>query len=186
MCGVPINLSGVSLGESISRSNPNYSLNKDNDHYFQTELTRIEKDRSSSSEFSHMLLHSREHMFLREILFHAANLDFLNLRYPDLMSEALERSSENLALASALWTEFSHTFFTSRGWEVPDLPLYVEIQEGLGIYGRGWMRRIKGQLTRSLHAFFDKILGRCAAIEEGYRVSIVQDTARQADHVGVD
>jgi hypothetical protein len=180
--GVPINLSGVSLGDSMSRSKPNYSLNKDNDQYFQTELTRIEQERSSSSEFSHMLLHSREHMFLREILFHGAKLDFLSLKYPELLSEALERSSENLALAASLWTEFSHTFFTSRDCGVPDLPLYVEIQEGLGIYGRGWierfMRRIKGQLTRSLHALFYKILGQSAAIEEGYRVSIGEAHAR--------
>jgi len=177
--GVPINLSGVSLGDSISRSNTNYSLNKDNDQYFQTELIRLEQERSSSSEFSHMLLHSREHMFLREILFHGAKLDFLSLRYPELISEALERSSEDLALAASLWTEFSQTFFTSRGCGVPDLPLYVEIQEGLGIYGRGWidrfLRRIKGQLTRSLHAIFNKVLGRSVAIEEGYHVSIGEE-----------
>lgn len=118
-------------------------------------------------------------MFLREILFHGANLDFLNRRYPELLLEALERSSENLALAASLWTEFSHTFFTSRDRGVPDLPLYVEIQEGLGIYGRGWIERfLRIKLIRSLHALFYKILGRSAAIEEGYHVSIGEEHAR--------
>ena len=176
MSGVPINLSAISLAESFWRSDPRYSLNKENVQFFQTELIRLEQQTSSSSNLSHMLLHSREHMFLREILLHCKDFPFLKLRHPELLSEALERSSKNMAIAASLWAEFSNTFYTSRGRPVPDLPLYVEIQEGLGIYGRGslerFVRKIKMKLTKSLNVFLDKLFSRSGTLEESYRVSV--------------
>jgi hypothetical protein len=162
--GVPINLSAVSLAESFWRSDSRFSLNKENFEFFQTELNRIEQQTSSSSNFSGMLLHSREHMFLQEILVHHQGISFLKSRYPDILSEALERSPKNMAIAASLWAEYSNTFYISRGRPVPDIPLYVEIQEGLGIYGRRaiqrFLRRIKGKLSKSLSVFLDKLLGR--------------------------
>ena len=153
-----------------------YSLNKENVQFFQTELIRIEQQTSPSSNLSHMLLHSREHMFLREILLHCVDFQFLKLRHPELLSEALERSSENMAVAASLWAEFSNMFYTSRGLSVPDLPLYVEIQEGLGIYGRGcierFVRKIKRKFAKSLNVFLDKFFSRSRPPEESYRVSI--------------
>jgi hypothetical protein len=162
--GVPINLSAVSLAESFWRSDPRYSLNKENFEFFQTELSRIEQKTSSASNFSDMLLHSREHMFLREILVHYQGISFLKQRYPEIVSEALERSPKNIAIAASLWAEFSNTFYISRGRPIPDIPLYVEIQEGLGMYERGsiqrFVRRIKEKLTKSLSVLLDKLLGR--------------------------
>jgi hypothetical protein len=172
--GVPINLAAVSLAESFFRSDPRYLLDKENVQFFQTELIRLEQQTSSPSNISHMLLHSREHMFLREILFHCQGFRFLEMRYPDLLSEALERSSKNMAIAASLWAEFSNTFYISQDLPVPDLPLYVEIQEGLGLYGHGtieqFIRKIKRKLTKSLNIFLDKLFSRTPA--ESYRVSI--------------
>ena len=152
------------------------SLNEENVQFFQTELIRIERQTSSSRKLSPMLLYSHEHMFLREILLHCVDFRFLKLRYPELLLEALERSPENIAMAASLWAEFSNTFYTSRGLPVPDLPLYVEIQEGLDIYGRGsierFIRKIKGKLAKGLGIFLDKLSGRPGPPEESYRVSV--------------
>ena len=140
------------------------------------ELIRIERQTSSSRKLSPILLYSHEHMFLREILLHCVDFQFLKLRYPELLSEALERSPENIAMAASLWVEFSNTFYISQGLPVPDLPLYVEIQEGLGIYERGsierFIRKIKGKVAKSLDILLDKLSGRSGPPKESYRVSI--------------
>ena len=56
------------------------------------------------------VLHSRENRFLFDIL--RIGLNFLELReiYPDLLAEALYRSSENLALAASEWRAFAAEF----------------------------------------------------------------------------
>jgi hypothetical protein len=173
---IPINLSVISLAESFWRSDPRYLLNKENIQFFQTELSRIEQQTPSSRNLSHMLLHSEEHMFLQEILLHLKDLQFLKLRHPELLSTALERSSKNMAIAASLWAEFSNLFYTSQGLPVPDLPLYVEIKEGLGIYGHGFierfLRKFKRKLTKSLNVFLDKLFNRSGSPEESYRISI--------------
>jgi hypothetical protein len=160
-------------------------LNKENVQFFQTELSRIEQQTASSSNISHMLLHSKEHMFLQEILLHPQDFQFLKLRHPELLSEALDRSSENMAMAASLWVEFSNMFYTSQGHAVPDLPLYVEIKEGLGIYGRGpierFLRKTKRKLTKGLNIFLDKLFHWSGSPEESYRVSIYTESVYSGD-----
>jgi hypothetical protein len=89
------------------------------------------------------------------------------------MVEALERSSENIARAALLWTEFCNTFFTSQNRVVPDLPLFVEIQEGLDDHGHGslgrWIRKIQRKLRKGLNIFLVKGFNQT---EENYRVSV--------------
>ena len=64
--------------------------------------------------------------------------------------------------AASLWAESSNLFYTSRG-QVPELPLFVEIQEGLGVYGRGpiekCLRKFKRRLAKGLNILLDKLFG---------------------------
>jgi hypothetical protein len=62
--------------------------------------------------------------------------------YPELLKNALEYSPKSLAKAGAEWETFTHRFFINRGRPVPDWPLYVQIQEGLGIYGKTSVHRL--------------------------------------------
>jgi hypothetical protein len=66
-----------------------------------------------------------------------------------------------MAIAASLWAEFSNMFYISRGLPVPDSPLYVEIQEGLGIYGHNitgrFLRKIKRKVIKTLNVFLDKL-----------------------------
>jgi len=64
-------------------------------------------------------------------------------------------------MAGSLWAEFSNLFYASRGRQVPVLPLFVEIQVGLGVYGRGpiekCLRKFKRRLAKRLNVFLDKL-----------------------------
>jgi hypothetical protein len=160
---MPIKLSAIGIAESFFRSDPMYSLDIQNAHFFQTELTRIERQKSSSTKLSQMFLHSREHMFLYEILSQNVDFRFLRWRHSQLLVEALQRSSETIAMAASEWDEFCNFFYISRGYPVPDLLLYVEIQEALGIYGRWWIERVlrmfKRRLAKQMNVISDRIFG---------------------------
>jgi hypothetical protein len=160
---VPIKLSAIGIAESFFRSDPMYSLDLQNAHFFQSELTRIEQQKSSLTKLSQMFLHSQEHTFLYEILSQSVNFRFLRCRHSQLLAEALRRSSETIAMAASEWEEFSDFIYISRRYPVPDLPLYVEIQEALGIYGRCWIERtirmFKRRLAKQINVISDRIFG---------------------------
>ena len=108
-----------------------------------------------------MFLHSRENRFLFDILRPRVGETFTDWRrrYPDLLEEALHRSSESLDLAASEWKYFTDQFF--RDHPVLDNPQFVEIQEGLGLYGR-WvfertLRRLKRTAQKRLNVFWDEI-----------------------------
>jgi hypothetical protein len=169
VAALPIKLSQISIADSFWRSDPIYSLNSKNVEFFQFELSRIEQQTSSSTNFSQMFLHSRENMFLCEILLQTVDFRFLKRRHPQLLSEALEHSPENIATAASLWTEFAE-FYSSLDESVPDLPLYVEIQESLGIYGRGPIERAVRKLVRRvrkrLMVLIERFFGTSEATKE--------------------
>src|SRR5947207_164744 len=100
---MPIKLSAIGIAESFFRSDPMYSLDLRNAHFFQTELTRIEQQKSSLTKLSQMFLYSREHMFLYEILSQSVSFRFLRWRHSQLLTGALQRSSETIALAASEW-----------------------------------------------------------------------------------
>jgi hypothetical protein len=50
------------------------------------------------------------------------------------LDEILEPSPEKLQNASDEWTEFTNTFFKEHTRPVPEWPVYIQIQEELGIY----------------------------------------------------
>jgi hypothetical protein len=68
-----------------------------------------------------------------------------------------------MEIAASLWAEFSNLFYTSRGRQVPELPLFVEIQDGLGVYGRGpiekCLRKFKRRFAKGLNVLLDKLFG---------------------------
>ena len=135
-------------------------LNSTQAQLFQDELTRIEQEKSSSSEWSQMFLHSRENMFLHDIL-KGEGFPVFQQKYPELLMEALHRSAETLTLAASEWKAFVEDFFRDKGRAVPDSPLYVEIQEGIGIYGGSsferFVRRLKGTAQKRGNVFLDKL-----------------------------
>jgi hypothetical protein len=160
---VPIKLSAISIADSFWRSDPMRLLDNDNDQFFHSELTRIEQQMSSSTKLSQMFMHSRENLFLSEILFQSVDFRFLRWRHPQLLSEALQRSPEAMAMAAVHWAEFSNLFYISQGHPIPDLPQYVEIQEALGIYGRSpierAVRKFKRRLAKYANTFLHRIFG---------------------------
>jgi len=160
---VPLKLSAVSIAESFFPQGFGLlgcKLDNNLDDLFQQELRRIELEKSSSTEWSQMFLHSKENIFLFEILL--TDHKFLELReiYPDLLAQVLYRSSENLALAASEWRAFASQLYLDRNCTIPDYPDFVEIQEALGIYGRSkverWLWKLRRNVLRLWNIFIDK------------------------------
>jgi hypothetical protein len=122
---------------------------------FQSELSHIEQEKLSSTAWSQMFLNSRENKFLFDILRPRDDETFIDWRrrYPDLLKEAFHRSPKSLELAASEWKSFTYQFLKDR-----DNPPFIEIQEGLGIYGRSpFLRRLKRFSQRRLNMMWDAI-----------------------------
>jgi hypothetical protein len=104
--------------------------------FFQSELSRLEQESFSSTEWSQMFIHSKENQFLFFLLRPRTGMTFAYLRqeYPEILSEALHRSPETLGLAASEWKAFKNNYFVSRGRPVPDWTQYVEIEEALALH----------------------------------------------------
>ena len=148
MYSVPLQLSAISIAESLFSASPRIKLNGTQAEVFQHEFTRIEQERSSSTRLSQMMLNSRENMFLFDVLA-GDRFPMLQGNYPELMAEALRRSPKNLESAASEWRAFSNEFFINKGLPVPNSPQYVEIQEALGIYGKTGLERSIRKLKRT-------------------------------------
>ena len=136
MSAIPLKLSAVSIGDRQFVTLTNKKIRLTQSEFFKEELQRIEWERSESTELSQLYLNSIENSFLHHILRNGADLPELQLHYPSLVKDALQRSPDTLIYIRSEWNDFSEKFFNSRGRPVPDWPLYVEIQEGLRLYGR--------------------------------------------------
>jgi len=147
---VPLKLSAVSMEGSLWRPPPRMTLDRNQVELFHQDLGRIEQERSSSTEWSRMFLHSTENQFLIDILRPQMEYTFAGLgwKYPEIFAEALERSPEALESAAAEWKSFTD-LFTSQGLRVPEFPQYIEIKEALGIYGRSSLERAFRKLKRA-------------------------------------
>jgi hypothetical protein len=147
---VPLKVAAISIKEFlIPRSK--FSLDSNQDLLFQSELRRIEHEKSSSNEWSRMFLQSKENAFIYNLVRPRTGCTFamLQKRYPEFMREGLQRSPEALKLAASEWNYFVEDVFGSRGIPVPNWSQYVEIQEGLGIYGRSEFERTLQKLRRA-------------------------------------
>ena len=124
-------------------------LNATQEEMFAREFSRIEEERSSSDELSQLQLDSEEHMFLKRLL-GSWDLPGLEKRNKDLMDKALRRSPNTLAQVATEWKNFADTFFRNRNRPVPYWPLYIEIQEAVGIYGTSRHHRLRRMFKRKI------------------------------------
>jgi len=158
---VPLKSSALSIADTFVKPRSRYGLYPEVEELFRQELSRIELERSSSTEFSSMFLHAKENLFLFYVLRRAFSFIALRHYHPEFLEEALVRNSATLALAAVEWKEFAQENFLSKGLPIPSCPLYVQIQEGLGLYGRWeWerkLRRIKRLAQKRLALFVDHL-----------------------------
>ena len=98
-----------------------------------------------------------------QILLQSVDFRFLRWRHPELLSQALQRLSENMAMAATQLIEVMNLILYKSRPPAPDLPLGVEIQEALGIYGHRpidrFLRKLKSTLTKRLGVFLDQLFG---------------------------
>jgi hypothetical protein len=117
----------------FSSSIGNYLLNETQEEMFSRELDRIEHERTSSDFLSQLHLNSEKNIFLLDIV-GMRNMSIIQKRHQKFMAEALKESPDSLSRAAAAWEGLVDTVFRKRGQPIPDWPIYIEIQEALGIY----------------------------------------------------
>ena len=153
-------MTAISIAQSFFPNESGIKLDGNLDELFKQELSRIERERSLSSEWSQMFVHSKENLLLFDILRLGNGFTELRKNHADLLVEVLRRSTEKLALAATQWKAFAHEFYIDQGFPVPDYPQFVEIQEPLGLYGQSQFERTFGRLKRTLlkrwNVFFDR------------------------------
>jgi hypothetical protein len=150
---------------------PKWSLNKTQDTLFRTELLRIEKERSSSDQLSILQQESKRNLFLNDLHI-ISNKTWKIMKGglpPDLMKEALDRSPARLARAAAEWNSFVTEFYTLQHRPVPDWPMYIQIQEDLGIYGKVRLYHLGRLLKRRLQERLKHVLERACLQYPGWK-----------------
>ena len=154
MAAVPLKLSALSIEESLWEA-PEVKLDRKQARLFQSELSRIEQERSFSTQWSQLFQHSKENEFLFDILRSGCSIADLRWKYSEFLAEALHRSPETLEQAASEWETFVDEFFRNQGRVIPNWPQYVEIQEGVGIYGP-W-RRLKRRTLKWWNVLWDEL-----------------------------
>jgi hypothetical protein len=127
----------------------NSEMSSDLEKFFYYTIQGIELEKTSSTTISDMYKFSQENRFLWLIVGPVVmDLRRLHREYPELVDEALERSPENLASAAREWKSFA-SHWNNPGDPIPDHPSFVEIQEGLGLYGRTPLERSLRRIKRT-------------------------------------
>jgi hypothetical protein len=159
---IPLEISALSLQDRMfSSSIVSPLLNENQQELFSQQLDRIEQERISSDLLSQLHLNSEEkNIFLLDIVT-MSNMSIIQQRHSKFMAEALKESPDKLSRAAAAWEGIADTLFRKRGRPVPDWPIYVEIQETLGIYGKlahqRYRRETKKKIQETLKDVFDKL-----------------------------
>lgn len=138
-----------------------WSLNLAQDGLFRSKLAQIEQERSLNN-LSLLYLDSQENLFISHVLlFKGRTLPLLQKYHAAFIKGALTRTSHTLAHAASHWDELTNNFYRKQGRPVPDWPLYVEVQEELGRYGRTqyhrYGRMIKKRVQEELKMIFENI-----------------------------
>jgi hypothetical protein len=108
-------------------------LNREQEVNFLDDLASIEQERSSSDNFSRLLLTSKENRFFFQVLlWQGQGLSDFKRFNGEFMEEALRRTPNSLALAASAWDEFTNEFFLSQGHPIPEWSVKSRIQEALG------------------------------------------------------
>jgi hypothetical protein len=159
-----LKLAAVSLSDRMFQFWRPHRLHPAQQDLFQSELTRIERNRSSSQilTVAQHYLHSSENLFISHVLSGIyGSLKELHDRHTNELKIALKRSPEILADAAVLWKATVRELFTVRNRPVPDWPHYIEIQEGLGIYGstrfHRFIRSLKKKAQERLKSIFERL-----------------------------
>jgi hypothetical protein len=167
VAAIPLKLSAISI-EDLMWGNHEHSdivakakLDSKQAQYFLSELSRLEQEVFSSTEWSQMFLRSKENQFLSSLLRprKGMTLAYLRQNYPEIMSRALHRSPETLGLAVSEWKAFTNHYFISRGRPIPDWPQYVEIQERLESYVSSSFERTLRRLKRNAQKWLKVLWG---------------------------
>jgi hypothetical protein len=147
---VPMKLCAISLGDRLSTLHGEWDVDgyhsdlvPDQDELYRQTILRIEDNMTSNHDLSQLYLVSRENLVLSRIFAHLWDLPLLMKHYEDILAEPLTRSPKNLEAARAQWDNLVDVRFRKRGRGLPDWPNFIEIQEGLEIYGSRLKRRIK-------------------------------------------
>lgn len=142
-------LCAVSLGHRLNAEGESdgdkyhIDLDPDQDELYRQTIRQIEDNRTSNHDLSKLYLESQENLILTRILRFSFDIPSLMEYHEDILAEPLTRSQKNLEAARAQWDNLVDESFRKRGRGLPDWPIFVEIQEGLGIYGSRLKRRIK-------------------------------------------
>jgi hypothetical protein len=156
---LPLTLSAMSLPTRMfANVRFPFDVNFDHADFFTEEFARLERERSSSDVLSKLHLNSDENIFLTHLI-QKEVFSVIREKHGSAVVEALKQSPDTLAGAAAAWTSFGDTFFRNRGRPIPDWPIYVEIQEALGIYGKfgQYRRMVKKNIQEHLKVVFDKL-----------------------------
>lgn len=147
----PLRLSALSIGDTLFRwALVPLFLADSQEQRFREEISRLEKERLQGAPwFSRHLRNSRENFFLFDVLQPRVGSTFADLetKYPDLLPLALKRSSETWKAAAAEW-EYFVNLIGEAGAPYLGTPFYVEIQEGLGLYGKNALERFVRMIKR--------------------------------------
>jgi hypothetical protein len=146
---VPLKLSAISIAESFVTFGSGYKLDPEMDDLFRQELHRIEEENSGTTKWSQMFSYSRENVFLFDIL--RLGFDFISLRknHPDYLAEALRRNPDTLSRAATEWKIFTQEKYFDYNLSVPNYPLFIEIQEALGLSGKSKLERLFRRIRRN-------------------------------------
>lgn len=125
--------------------------------FFRQELSRIEQERSSSQSLSQLYLHSKENQLLGMAALTFSDFKKVKSHHRRTLAKALNRSQEAMDGARSEWEKFTRAFFKNQGRPVPDWPLYVGVQEALGIYGTTERHVMWRNLKRRLQDKFQTI-----------------------------
>jgi hypothetical protein len=159
----PLRLSAVSIGDTLFRwALAPVFLADSQEQQFREEITRLEKDRLHGVPwFSHDLRNSRENLFLFDVLRPRIGSTFadLEIKYPDLLPLALKRSPGTWKAAAAEWELFVN-LIGEAGAPYLRAPFYVEIQEGLGVYGNNALERFVRMIKRRGYRKWKQLLHR--------------------------
>jgi hypothetical protein len=170
---IPLKLTAISIEDFWP-----ITLHNNQTQLFRDALCRIERENSGVTKWSETFLKSRENVFLNDILIWKRTLPYLQQMHPELLEEALHRTPERLALAASEWKLFVDKYFIAWNQTVPDWPLYVEIQETLGIYGQSSFecafRRIKRNAQKRLNVFFYRLYSAISKMWTKMRSATIQ------------
>jgi hypothetical protein len=147
---VPLKLSAVSLEhmfipETNGELGSDLVLNPTQSADFLTHLLLIQPPAPFSFNLSKLYLHSQENKFIQRIVL-GMDLAILQKNYGKFFADAVERTPKALSDAASAWQWFESAWFGQFNRPVPDWPIYVEIREGLGIYGNTRFHRIGRKL----------------------------------------